>query len=274
MKKLSEWLAATAPSKSVETCSICSKIPVYCSRFEKGGDLVGDNIPEEVKQLEGFLDGPTGWRGEIMRCPESHHLYFYESEYEFLVGGSEDTWSYKRVEPEEMFRDSWFVRYRVGPDRIDHGSSVGAFPKHAIVKLRDGTWLAVGDEGEETPLASSADLRELGPSGLNDEKVARSYLDLVERIDNLPSNHGVKNFNHIQWKWTLTDDEKRQIEDLRGASRVKDEEIERLADRVLVKRWFVDRPGRRLIYRIITVYPDGTIENEDAVIGEDLPLMV
>jgi hypothetical protein len=45
MKKLSEWLAATTPIKCVEDCSICRKIPAYCSRLEKGGELVGDDIP-------------------------------------------------------------------------------------------------------------------------------------------------------------------------------------------------------------------------------------
>lgn len=273
MKKLSEWLAATAPLKAIEACSICSKIPTYCSRFEKGGELVADDIPDEVKRLEAFLGPLPHYRGDVMRCPECHRPYYYESEYEFLVGGSEDTWSYRRYEPEELFRDSWFIRYRIG-EGLDIGSWLKAFPHHAIARMRDGTWFALHDEGERTPLASSADLRALGPSGLNEEDTARGYLGLVERIDNLPANYGVRNFNHIQWKWTLTDDEKRQIEDLRGASRVRDEEVERVADRVLVKRWFVDKPGRRLVYRIINIFPDGTIQNEDAVIGEDLPLMI
>jgi DNA-directed RNA polymerase subunit F len=72
------------------------------------------------------------------------------------------------------------------------------------------------------------------------------------------------------WKWTLTDEEKAQIEHLRATSRVAPEQIERLADRVLVKRWFVE--NRRLIYRVITIFPDGEVRNEDAVIGENLPV--
>ena len=43
---------------------------------------------------------------------------------------------------------------------------------------------------------------------------------------------------------------------------------------MLVKQWLLDRENRRLIYRIISVFPDGAIVREDAVIGEDLPLMV
>jgi hypothetical protein len=170
MKKLSEWLAATTPIKCVEDCSICRKIPAYCSRLEKGGELVGDDIPEDVNRLEGFLDSVKGWRGDVMRCPECHRPYYYESEYEFLIGGSEDTWSYRRVDPEELFRGDWFIRYRIGRDNLDQAWSQHAFPQHAIAKLRDGTWIALHDEGEVTPLASSADLRRLGPSALCDER--------------------------------------------------------------------------------------------------------
>lgn len=35
MKTLAAWLEACAPRKELDACSICSKLPVHCSRFEK-----------------------------------------------------------------------------------------------------------------------------------------------------------------------------------------------------------------------------------------------
>ena len=274
MKKLSEWLAATTPLFAAEACSICSKIPRHCSRFEKGGELVGDDIPPEVKELGSLIPSVRGWRGELLQCAQCRSVYWYDSEYEFLIGGSEDTWTYRRVDPETMFRDDWFIRYRLEGENVDVAWSQTYFRHHSFAKLKPAGWIALHDEGAVTPIASSADLVKLGAIdplvGLDDPKVARSYLVLVERVDNLPSNYALTKFDHISWKWTPTDEEKVQIEDLRAASRVEPEQTEKLADRVLVKRWFVHE--RRLIYRIINVFPNGEVKNEDAVIGENLPL--
>jgi hypothetical protein len=271
MKTLAAWLEACAPLKELAACSICSKIPLHCSRFEKGGELVGDDIPPEVGKLVGFLPSLPHWRGEILRCPECHRPYWYESEYEFLVGGSEDTWTYRRPPPEELFRDGWFIRYRFGAAEVETSWPQPYFPHHSIAKLKQAGWMALDDDGERTRIASSADLVTLGPVGLNDPKVAIRYLFLVERIDNVRSQYAIKSFDRIAWKSKLTAEEKLQIEDLRAASRVEPETTEQLADRVLVKRWFVQ--DRRLIYRVITITPDGRVVNEDAVIGEQLPVI-
>ena len=273
MKKLSEWLAVTAPLKSVEDCTICSKISAHCSRYEKSGELVSDTIPSEVSKLEGLIDALAHWRGSISRCPECHRPYWYDYEYEFLIGGSEDTWTYRRTDPDALFRDDWFIRYRLGADTVDVAWAQAYFRHHSFAKRKKSGWIALHDEGAITPIASSADLVALGaidpPVGLDEPKVAKRYLFLVERVDNVPSSYGLTKFDRISWKSGLTDDEKTQIEDLRAASRVEPEQIEKLADRVLVKRWFVHE--RRLIYRIINVFPNGEVKNEDAVIGENLP---
>jgi anti-sigma regulatory factor (Ser/Thr protein kinase) len=268
MNTLSAWLAACAPLKALEACSICSKIPMHCSRFEKGGDLVNDDIPPETGKLVSFLSPLPHWRGEILQCPECHQPYWYESEYEFLIGGSEDTWTYRRSPPEELFRDDWFIRFRFGGSEVDTAWPQPYFPYHSIAKLKQVGWTALHDEGASTPIASSSDLVKLGPVGLADAKVAVRYLFLVERVDNLPSSYAIKRFDRIAWKSKLTAEEKLQIEDLRAASRVEPETTEQLADRVLVKRWFVR--DRRLVYRVITVFPDGRILERHGRAGRGL----
>lgn len=253
MKTLSAWLAACAPHKAVDACTICRAIPVHCSRLEKGGELVGDDIPPEVTKLVGFLPPLVGWRGEILQCPECRRPYWYETEYEYLVGGSEDTWTYRRTPPEELFHDDWFIRYRLGADAVETAWSQPYFPAHAIAELKHAGWVALHDEGERTRLETSADLVALGAVGLNDPARCVRYLALVERIDGRRVN-ALKSFERIAWRSKLTDAEKRQIEELRAASAVEPETTERLADRVRVNLWFVE--DRRLVHRVITVFPD------------------
>jgi hypothetical protein len=274
MKKLSEWLAVTAPLKAVEACSICSKIPRHCSCFEKSGELVHDDIPPEVKHLGSLIAKLGRWRGEILQCPECRRAYWHDYEYEYLAFGSEDTWTYLRVEPEVMFHDDWFIRYRLGDYEVDTAWSQDYFRQHSFAKLESGRWIALHDEGEVTPIVSPADLVKLAaidpPVGLEEPKAAKRYLYLVERIDHVTSGNAMTSFDKIRWRSKLTDEDKARIEDLRAASRVEPEQLEKLADRVLVKRWLIS--DRRLIYRIITVFPNGAVTTEDAVIGEDLPI--
>src|SRR5690349_15182886 len=78
------------PLKPLDACSICSCIPEYCSRFEKGGVVERDTIPVETQRLRFFLDfGPNIGVAHVAQCPECLRLYECEHEYEYLVGGSE-----------------------------------------------------------------------------------------------------------------------------------------------------------------------------------------
>lgn len=273
-KTWAAFRALVEPTLPLEACATCTAIGGYRSRFEKHGE-VSDDIPSAVQGLEGFMESQRGWRGSVEWCKICHRLYWYEVEYEFLVGGSEDTTSYRRMEPEELFRDDWFIRYRLGPDKVDRTYAQTFFREHSFATLKGEGWIALHDEGTITPLVPPdglADIIAVDPlAGLSDPRVAKSYWYFINRFRGIEPHRGYSNFNHIPWKWTPTVDEKRQIEDLRAASRVEAERVERLADRVTITHWVVEQ--RRLICRAINIFPNGDIVNEDAVIGEDLPLM-
>lgn len=273
-KTWAAFRALVEPTMPLEACATCSAIGPYCSRFEKHGE-VADNIPPAVAGLDTLMETQRGWRGNVDWCRTCHRLYWYEVEYEFLVGGSEDTTSYRRMEPEALFRDDWFIRYRLGPDTVDTAYSQTFFREHSFARMKDKRWIALHHEGAITPLVPPDGLANIiaidPPVGLDKPNVAKSYWYFVNRFRGIEPHRGYSNFNHIPWKWTLTDDEKRQVEDLRAASPVEDERVEQLADRVTISRWVVEE--RRLICRAINIFPNGDIVNEDVVVGEDLPLM-
>ncbi len=244
---------------------MCSKVSGYTSRFEKHGE-VSDTIPSELS-LQDFL-------GDYSRCGTCRRLYLYEHEYEYLVTGSEDTTSFTRKDFEEVFRGDFFIRYRLGPETVETTWPQTVFPQHSIAVLKDEKWIALHDEGAITPLDPAAGLAALiaidPPVGLDDRAIATQYLFLVERMRNTQHGYGVSNFNHIRWKWMLTDEEKAEIENLRAISRVEREVVEELDDRVQFTRWTV--LDRKLICRVVSVFPNGDITYEDAVIGENLPV--
>ena len=88
------------PLKSVEACSICSRIKPHVWRFVKG-DIVEhvehDDIPPETRKLRFFLDyGPNIGVGHIAQCPECLRLCECQHEYEYLIWGSETSTSFTR----------------------------------------------------------------------------------------------------------------------------------------------------------------------------------
>jgi len=272
-KTLAAYRAACEATLPLEACAICTKIPTYCMRFEKGGDLESDNIPPEAAQLVTLLGHVPGCRGEIKRCPTCHRMYWYDSEYEFLVGGSEDTWQYERKELDELFRSEWFIRYRLVPQDVRDTEPQLVFRQHSLARLEAG-WIALHDEGATMPIASLDDIARLAaidpPSDLDQPERAMKYAAIVDRVTSSEYFSVVTWFDGIRWRYTLTDDERAQIEDLRAASRVDKEQAEKLADRVVVTRWVVSQ--RRLICRVLSVFPNGEVRREDAVIGENLPI--
>src|SRR5262245_59146045 len=109
------------PTKPLEDCAICREIPASCYRFEKGGSVEKDSIPPQVKELVAFIGN------DVQRCPTCHRLYLYETEYEFIYGGSEDTYEYTRCDAEALFRSIWAVRQRLPNERSIDVDAQGFF---------------------------------------------------------------------------------------------------------------------------------------------------
>ncbi len=288
--------ACGEPTMSLEACPICSRIPAHCSRFEKGGDVQHDDIPPEVSRLEGWIGAIPHRRGEIQRCPTCHRLYWYESEYEFIYGGSEDTYTYRRLSVDQLFHDEWFVELRVGgadlarairaalPDLPDQPPKLGRiarqefFTRHDVVEVEVGdeaVWVALADEGQSVLTGDLDALARIAavapPKGLDQPARAAAYAELADEITS-PDRYGflrVVSFADIPWRAQLTDEERAYIEDLRRASAVKPPQVERVAGGVAVRCWVVAH--RKLICRVLTVSPSGALQREDAVIGEMIP---
>lgn len=260
-----------APAMAVEACPICRDIPRSCSRFEKGGELQHDTIPPAVGQLQGFLDEQRGWRGNVLRCPTCHRLYWYESEYEFLIGGSEDTWSYQRMEVDELFRSPWFTRLRVAPRALGYLKTQAFFRGHVFLTFdQEPTWHALADEGTLTALASLdalAAVIALDPPDLTDRL---AYATFVDRVTSAHPSRQVDAFDQIAWRERLADDERLRIEDLRAASRVEPERVAERGGSLAITRWVV--MDRQLICRVLTVLPSGEVRREDAVVGAAIPV--
>jgi uncharacterized C2H2 Zn-finger protein len=295
---LPELLALAQPVVALDACAICAHIPGYCSRFEKAGELVSDNLPAEVGQLEGFIDELRGWRGCILRCPTCHRLYRNESEYEYLVGGSEDTYSYERVEPEEVFRSDWYTRVRVADQELVGNVLDAACPqhrgqsrhvnktadqtfyrRHCLVELELGTtrlWLALPDDGTRITILTGnldglARLAAVDPPGdLEQPERATGYAALADTVTSEHPPRYVSAFDDIPWRTTLDEAERMYIEDLRAASRVEPPRVECHADRCEIQRWLVDQ--RKLVCRVLTVLRTGEVLRADAVIGDHLPI--
>jgi hypothetical protein len=266
-----------APRMALEACEICSKIPARCSRFEKGGDVENDDIPPEASQLVPHLGPVSGHRGEIKRCPICDRTYWYDHEYEFIVGGSEDTWAYVRLELDELFRSEWFIRYRLAPTSLDLGDVEAQpfFPHHAFVRI-GGVWRALDDENAMSmSIATLDDVARLAaidpPRGLEDPEIALRYSRVIDRMTS-PRFRTAMFFSTLPWKHDrdCTDEERAQIKDLEAASRVEREAAVKLADRVIVTKWGISE--RKLICRMLTVFPSGVVQREDAVIGENVPV--
>ncbi|MBA3499640.1 MAG: hypothetical protein M4D80_00380 [Myxococcota bacterium] len=277
MKTLAEFRAVSSPTMAIEACEICSKIPKRCSRFEKGGDVENDDIPPEAERLVPYLGPVSGHRGEIKRCPTCSRTYWYDHEYEFIVGGSEDTWAYVRLEPEELFRGEWFIRHRLEPRTlgITDVEAQPWFGHHAFVRL-DGVWCALDDDNATTmTIATLDDMARLAvidpPLGLDDPENAKRYSRLVDRMTS-PRFQSSMFFSTLPWKHDrdCNDEERAQIKDLEAASRVERESAVKLDDRVIVTKWGISE--RRLICRMLTVFPSGEVRREDAVIGENVPV--
>ncbi len=69
-----------------QTCCICKTIPDHSRAFWKGGEQQENNLPPAMDLLV-YIGDPNH---RLMQCPECQTYYDWDSEYEFLIGGSED----------------------------------------------------------------------------------------------------------------------------------------------------------------------------------------
>lgn len=96
-----------APPEARASCSICSAIPPKTGEFWKGGDLQGSSMPAATAKLEivgwpYFTDSTSSSNRCIKRCPECGGVYLWETEYDYLVNGSEDDITMTRLSDAEV----------------------------------------------------------------------------------------------------------------------------------------------------------------------------
>ena len=88
-------------------CSICSKLNDDEWGFQKyGWEEDNTYLPAAAGKLEVLKDfKPYSSRKlQLWQCPTCHTYYLYETDYEFLVNGSEDEEHLKRLTDEEAAR--------------------------------------------------------------------------------------------------------------------------------------------------------------------------
>lgn len=278
-----EMLVFGEPTMRLEACEICSQIPAYSRNNNAGGvgRLESAGLPEDDKHES------------MYRCPLCHQLYQWTySPYEYLAWGSEDEYTtWVRVEARSVF--GRLTRHRVADDRfgralaaiapeltvakrtiLEHGKD--CFPEHCILKIRcgdDSLWIALSDGGEVVRCTLEA-LASIAASTPTNSVAPAAYVDFIDKVTS-EYRYGeliVETFDKIPWRAKLTDEERAYIEELRTASRVEPQVVEQLADRFVVRRWIVAH--QKLICRVLTLWPTGVVQREDAVIGEAIPTHV
>ena len=273
------------PTIPVDRCEICKHIPRSCSRFEKGGDVEHDNIPPQVDQLAKIDD-------RVLRCPTCNRLYVYEHEYEFIYGGSEDTYSYQRVTHRELLHDKRILESRVASDELC--GALGKprrkawyevtqyFAGYCVTPVEVGDdeaiiYIALPDDAPALPMTIETVAQIVASAPLDGLDNEIRLLEYARDVDKWTTEYRygflrVDKFDDIPWRKDLTDEDRMLIEDLRRASRVKPLHVERIDDRWELRFWVVAE--RKLICRVLTVWRTGAIEREDAIVGDNIPTHV
>ena len=91
-------------SYSNSKCSICSQLAEQEYASQKFGWEEHDtHLPPPSWQLETVKDLKVDSSRSLLlkRCPECSRYYLYESDYEYLAGGSEDTQQLTRLSDDE-----------------------------------------------------------------------------------------------------------------------------------------------------------------------------
>ena len=84
-----------------EHCARCKRLPAYASTLTKHGETHGE-IPSGYRLVSFFSWGARWPRMSVDRCEECTALYYQDSEYEFLIGGSEDSQQIRRMTVDEF----------------------------------------------------------------------------------------------------------------------------------------------------------------------------
>lgn len=83
-----------------DNCRICSNLKDFQRGDQKIGKEAEDTfLPPAADELKTIKTVTR--RREVKRCPECATFYLYETEYDFLIGGSEDTQRLTRLTIEE-----------------------------------------------------------------------------------------------------------------------------------------------------------------------------
>jgi len=84
---------------AIEKCELCRNIHELSATA---------NPPNEVRRLIDLTDSiNTAERSEtLMICPLCGRLYSCKYDYEYLAGGSEDEWTYTRIDRKAALKDS------------------------------------------------------------------------------------------------------------------------------------------------------------------------
>lgn len=253
------------PTIAIEVCDICKHIPAYCRRYEKGGEVQHDDIPPQVEKLV-VVNGP------LHRCPTCDRLYLYDSEYEFIYGGSEDTYEWTRVTHEEAIRHELYLPLRFAacdqlgsPRRLSVHAHPQWFPEHVLVHayvgevLKEREFIAVfADDAPafELTLETLPRILDVDPPKLDD--VTKYALAIDRWTTGAKQSTIVKAFEEVPFA--------AKIEDLRAASRVEPLVVEKHGNRHVLRYWVAT--DNKLICRVLTVSARGDVTREDALIGE------
>jgi len=282
-----EMRARFEPTMPSAACEICKQLPDQCV----------DHFPDAFHRLE-RADLPQDESEDTFkryRCPICHQVYSWSynipwnqyDPYNPDLAGTPFT-MLDRTPAALVFLN--LIPYRVADERFGRAfarlcpeldvekrqcvDNAQLFRRHLIICIACGDekrWVAFSHDGDVTActLAEIARIAAVDPfDGLDDPKRARAY---ASSVDKATSDDGyiVGRFEEIRWRNDLTAADRAYIEELRSASRVEPEVVEELADRTIVRRWVVAQ--QRLICRVLTVWPTGAVQREDAVVGEAIP---
>ena len=276
-----EMRARFAPTMLVEACQICSTLPVSSRSSEAWRQLESAGLPENPGSV---------WR---YRCPSCHQLYVrsyqipYDSADPYNLELTGESYELLERMPERIAFDE-MIAHRVALDQFARALAaldpaldvdqreyrqlgVSFWRGYQLVRIYcvgHERWLLVSEQGElaRCTLAEVARLSAKAPPTFHDVAV---YADWVDHVTSSFDHQRVEDFERIPWRHEPSGADRTYIEVLRRASRVAPERVEPLVDRTLVHRWVVD--NFRLICRVLTVWPTGVVEREDAVIGEAIP---
>jgi hypothetical protein len=87
--------------RPLDHCARCQRLPAHASTLTKHGETTGE-IPTGYRLVPFFSWGATWPRMCVDRCEECNALYYQDSEYEFLIGGSEDSQQIRRMTVDEF----------------------------------------------------------------------------------------------------------------------------------------------------------------------------